>query len=539
MERSKIIIIAITLMLMIQILSAQGLFVHYQHPVYSFLDRMEASGIISNYANETKPLLRSKIVSYLSEIFDKRFELNKTDRKFLSYFIDEFYFDITGKLDRYEILFSSENYSPLSNKEKFIYAYSMNNEFSIFVKSHINSFLINSKDQRFAHLIEGGGRFYGNFRKILGFEFDATNGFVFGSKSTALNLHELSYNFKLLERPEERFFDRSYSYVMVEFPFLNFGIGKIRQTIGYGINQLILSDYGPEFEKIFLNLNYKAFSIEFLHGWLQNSRFHKSIPEIPKFFAHHRLSFSPINNLKLGVGESIIYSRTSPELAYLNPLNFYKSIEHQLQDKDNALLYFDFEFLIKRNVRLYSTFLIDDIDFAKIGKNWYGNKTAFSIGSNFYYPIPEIPIHLQIEYSRIEPYTYTHRFNNISYTSLDLPLATEQPPNSFRVSFKLDYETSPNFNINLLYSFTKHGSNYFYNNKFVNVGGDINSGFDANNDSELLHFLAGKTETIHDFELNIVYEILRNIKLNSKIDYSKAISKKSFLILSFGFISFL
>lgn len=113
---------------------------------------MEAYGLIENYNNEIKPLMRSKIVDYLTEIFDKRFNLNETDREFLNYFIDEFYFDLTGRLDKYEILFGSEKYSPLSNKEKFTYAYA-DNLFSLFVKSHLNFSSISPKEQKISSII--------------------------------------------------------------------------------------------------------------------------------------------------------------------------------------------------------------------------------------------------------------------------------------------------------------------------------------------------------------------------------------------------
>ncbi|MFN4111193.1 MAG: hypothetical protein ACK4G1_02880, partial [Ignavibacteria bacterium] len=120
MERSKIKLIFVFILLVFAKIYSQGLFVHYEHPVYSFLERMEANGLIENYNNEIKPLMRSKIVDYLTEIFDKRFNLNEIDKEFLNYFIDEFYFDLTGRLDRYEILFGLEKFSPLNNKEKFI-----------------------------------------------------------------------------------------------------------------------------------------------------------------------------------------------------------------------------------------------------------------------------------------------------------------------------------------------------------------------------------------------------------------------------------
>jgi hypothetical protein len=538
MARSKIISVLIFFFFLTSYLKSQGLYVPYNHPVYSFLERMEAAQIIELYSNETKPLLRSKVVKYLSEIYDKRNLLDESEKRFLNYFINEFYFDLTGRLNRYDILINGDGYDLFNDKEKFIYAYSKENEFFLFLKSHVNISSITSKDSNPAHFIEGGGRIYGSFSNTLGFELDGTNGYLWGSKSTALKISEHSYNFKLNEKTDSKFFDKSYSYISIEFPFINLSLGKNRQTIGYGFNKLILDENSPEFEKINLNLNYKSFGLEFTHGWLQKSRLQNDSSGLNKYFAHHRLSFSPSPKMKFGIGEAIIYKRTSPELSYLNPFNFYKSIEHQLQDQDNAILYFDLEYLVTKNLRLYSTFLIDDIDFARIGSGWYGNKTAFNIGANVYSSIWQIPTKLYFEFTRIEPYTFTHRVNELNYTNFGFPLATEQPPNSLRIDAGANVFVNPKFSFNLNYAFTRWGRNYEENSQIVNVGGDINYGKKPT-DSDFVKFLDGRIENIHKFDFYLSYEFIRNIKFLSKFEYTRIRSKTSSLILTIGLISFL
>lgn len=538
MERSSLIIIALFLFNISTEIYSQGLFVQYNHPVYSFLESMEAQGLIQNFSNQSKPLQRSKIAEYLSIILDRRFELGKMDRELLTYFVEEFYYDITGRLDKYQILISRDKYNLGSDKEKFIYAYSDKDEFSFFLKSHFNFSSLQIKNEKPAQLFELGGRLYGSFKNLLGFEIDGKNGLVFGSKSTALQLHELSYNYKLNEREENRFFDKAYGYVMLEFPNINLSIGKNRKTIGHGINKLILSDYSPEFDKVDLNLYYKAFEFNFSHGWLQK------LPSLSggylnqRYFAHHRLSFSPVNILEIGIGEAVIYTRTSPELSYLNPFNFYKSVEHQLQDQDNTLLYFDFEIIPIKGSRLYSTFLIDDIDFSKIGKKWHGNKTAINIGYKIYHQIFDYPVDLQMEYTRIEPYTFTHRIDDLSYTNFNLPLATDQPPNSYRYDFLISSDLSPYLNIKTHYSFTKWGRNFIQNGKLVNVGGNILFG-KQETDQDTVNFLDGKIEKINSFGFDLSYEFIRNIKLISSVSYSVFSSGSSSLILLIGLISFL
>ncbi|MGB9664171.1 MAG: hypothetical protein ACPL25_04510 [Ignavibacteria bacterium] len=546
MERSEIKFLIIVFLVSFYSLKAQGLYVNSNHPVYNFLEKMEAAGLIEDYQNESKPILRSKVVDYLSKIFNRRFELNSTDRRFLNYFIDEFYIDIGGTLDRYEILFSDKSYNPFSNKEKFVYAYNDQSNLTLFVKAHLNFGIYSSRDEHPSKSIEGGGRFYGSLSRLIGFEFDAKNGVVIGNKKNALKIHELSYNFKLNENPESKFFDRSYGYLSFETPYFDFKLGRDRKLFGYGYNKLILSDYPPIFEAINFNMHYKNFSFEYLHSWLQkqseNPNYQNTQNDVDpleqKYFAFHRIAFSPIKNLKFGVGESVIYLRTSPQLEYLNPLNFYKSMEHQLGDKDNALLFFDLEMLPIKNIRLYFTFVIDDIDFAKIGTGWYGNKTAFNIGMNLYNRVSNLPINFLLEYTRIEPYTFTHNFYERSYTNLGYSLSTDQPPNSYRFDLGINFEPDPKFDFVAVYSLTKWGKNFTDNNHFFNVGGELHLGKRVE-DPDYISFLDGKIETINELKVSAFYELVRDIKISTMFNYKKFSSQTSYLILSIGLISFL
>ncbi|MCR4417983.1 MAG: hypothetical protein NUV92_09605 [Ignavibacteria bacterium] len=546
MERSQIKFLIIVYFLFSLSLRSQGLYIPADHSVYSFLERMKAAGIIENYQNETKPLLRSVIVNYLLEIFNKRFQLNSTEKNFLNYYLEEFYSDISGSLDKYDILLSDKSYNPFSSREKFIYAYYEPSNLSLFVKAHLNLGTYLSKNDLPSNFLEGGGRFYGSISKFLGFELDAKNGIIIGQKASALKIHDLSYNFKLNEKPESKFFDRAYGYISIETPYIDFKIGRDRKLIGYGYNRLILSDYPPDFEAINFNIHYKSFSFEYLHGWLKfasenpqsQQQTTSPAPYEKKYLALHRISFSPLKNLRFGIGESVIYLRTSPQLDYLNPLNFYKSIEHQLGDQDNALLFFDVEAIPIKNLRLYSTFLIDDIDFSKIGTRWYGNKTAFNIGVNFYNVIPDFPLHFLFEYSRIEPYTYTHYLPERNYTNYGYSLSTEQPPNSYKIDYGINITPDPKLDFIAIYSFTKWGKNYFVNNDLINVGGDIQVGKRIE-DSDYVSFLDGKIETINSFKILTYYEIVRNIKLSAMFNYTKLSSQSSSLILSIGLISFL
>lgn len=512
---------------------SQGLLVRSDHPVYEFLDRIESTGIIENFYNEIKPLTRTKIASYLTFLYDQRTKLNQIERRFLDYYISEFSYDIFGNLNRYEILIGKDKFDLKSNKPKFIYAYRSTKEFSFFMNSYLSASFMRSNEFRPANLIEGGMNLYGSISNFLGYEVDLRNGIVRGEKEIIKVEKDLRYNFKLFEKPDSKFFDRTFGYLDLEFPFINIMIGRTRNLIGYGLNKLVLDKNSVPFDILSFNLSYRHYTFDYFHGWLTaDDRY------LNKYIAHHRLSFSPTQRIRIGIGEALVYFRPSPRIEYLNPFNFYKSIEHSLKDKDNSLLYFDLKFIPHQKIKLYSTFLIDDIDFEKIGKNWYGNKTAFQIGANYYYPMSEIPVHFTIEYIRIEPYTYSHRFIMNNYTNNSFPLATDQPPNSYKLEYQILYAPSPFIFLTIDYSFSKRGKNYIKNGQLVNVGGDINLDR-RETDSEFVKFLDGEIEKLYSYKISFSFEIIRDMWFKTNLQYDISSQNYSTLNFSLGLISFL
>ena len=62
-------------------------------------------------------------------------------------------------------------------------------------------------------------------------------------------------------------------------------------------------------------------------------------------------------------------------------------------------------------------FLIDDISFGKLGTAFYGNELAGQIGLLAVDPLDLPNTQVVLEYTRIDPYVYSHRLNETGYTS--------------------------------------------------------------------------------------------------------------------------
>src|SRR5258706_13671840 len=111
-----------------------------------------------------------------------------------------------------------------------------------------------------------------------------------------------------------------------------------------------------------------------------------------------------------------IYQRYSPEFAYLNPINFYKSAEQSLGDRDNSFLNFDLEIFPITGYEVYGTWLIDDIDFSKIGTGWWGNELGWQGGiyAANVFGIPNLDADL--EYTHLESYGFSNKTSGDDFT---------------------------------------------------------------------------------------------------------------------------
>src|SRR5690606_23692623 len=99
-----------------------------------------------------------------------------------------------------------------------------------------------------------------------------------------------------------------------------------------------------------------------------------------KYFGYHRLGFNISSSVVLGAGELIIYGNRGIDFSYLNPFTFYKSVEHSNQDRDNSMLFFDLNVKPVAGLRFFTSILIDDINFGKIGSGWFGYNTLLHSG---------------------------------------------------------------------------------------------------------------------------------------------------------------
>lgn len=506
-------------------LFAQAEYVPSEHNIYSFLKRMQTLHLINGYDDYHKPITRSDVAKYLTAISTNKNKLDAYDNHLLSYYLIEFKYDINQSADGYQGLFNSTGYNMLSEYPKFIYFYANTDTGSVFVNVYLNSSSLstNKVGDKYPSIIENvGGIFRGTFFNHFGYYLEGSNGKVFTNKSAALTLRELRYNFKLNEKPDESFYDDTRGHLSLDFDNIKFKIGRDRQIVGYGINKPILDDFSPKYDYASLSLKFGKFSFNYFHGKLLGEKtFHSDsitggVHKIDeKFIGYHRIGFDVSRDFQFGFGELIIYSNRSADLSYINPFNFYKSVEHSSQDRDNSLMFIDAANNSIPGTKLYSSLILDDIDYSKLNSGWWGNQFIFQIGASFYNFYQILPIDFHIEYFRIEPYVFTHRLPSNNYTNYGFELGPDIQPNSGRFSLLINYRFTSKIRTSVAFDYTVHGANPIDINGNVirNVGGDINFGHRAT-DATQAEFLDGQKEIFRNFSFIINYELFSGIIIN-------------------------
>lgn len=506
--------------------------------VYEFLNRMGVKGVLPLYDNAMIPLSRREVANDLLAIDKSREQLSSAEQQFLDKFEQEFMHEIDPSRENPTVLLSDGFDGFFSDREKYLYRYNDSN-----VTSYIQ--FLGTLDYR---RIDGdtyggthvgfeqhGGRIRGTVKDKLGYYLQATDGTLYGDRSFALEdpYFRGSVKFNNLNSP---YFDFTEGYVRLDFDWIGLQFGREHTLVGTGYSdRLILSDNAPVTDFIKLDVHYKTLRYLFMQSSLvsDSSEFLGLIQQEPpgsnKYLALHRLEFSLFDRLTLGASEMIIYQRFSPDFGYLNPANFYKSTEHSLGDRDNAFLVFDAQLFAAANYKLYGTWLIDDIDFSRLGTNWWGNEFGLQAGL-FTTGLAGISnLDGALEYTKIDPYVYSNRVAGNDFTNDNISLGHHLPPNSDEWFLQFQYRPAKLLRTWLTYAFMRHGDNIVVNGDVIrNVGGDVLQGH-RDTDSEEVTFLDGILTKRHAVQLRVSYEFVTDFILTGLYEYRRTLTPSSTL----------
>jgi len=512
-------------------LLAQDDYVSIDNSVYNFLQRMEALHIIHNYNSFEIPKPRKDIASYLKQAIASEDKLDTMDKKILNDLKIEFEYELYGTLDNSQSFIGKGSYDLFSQNNKYLYYMANPDKSSLFINLLGEGEAINQNNRSTNQNLSTtlgiiGGDIRGTFLNHFGFVLRGTNGDVFGNREVAKLRPDIAENFKYNLDPAAAFFDETEGYLTADYDMFRIKFGRERMRIGYGPFRSIIDDYAPPFDYIGFNIKYHFFTFSYFHGQLLGNSYFQpdsingGIQVVAqKYIGYHRIGFNLSDAVNFGAGEIIIYGDRPLDLSYLNPFAFYKSVEHSNQDRDNSLLFFDFNNKSIKGLKIYSTLLIDDIDFSKLGTSWYANETLFDLGlysANLY---QYFPLDIKLEYTRVDPYVHTHRTGNSNFTNQGYNLGSMLQPNSELFLGEFGYQFTYRLKLSASFAYILHGANPIGpNGNIINVGGDEALGhrvFDSNS----ARLLDGDLEYSRITTASLSYEPFRQIFISLKIAY--------------------
>jgi hypothetical protein len=468
--------------------------------VYDFLDRMFINKVIDNYSSSMLPLSRREIGRYLGQISARKSKLSAADRKFLEDFLVEYEYDISHTLKKSSYFFSKKGISGIFSDKRQKHLYSTadsNSSFFLDAIAEIRYIGADGDSLGKPHLLLGqlGLRFRGTLFNSVGYYLRLSNGVRLGGTSRdavfGAQFDPILASTRKFVSEDSKTFDSFEGYLRYApaGDWLGLTVGREALKFGNGyIDKLILSNKNSTpFDFIKLDLSYKKIRYSFLHASIVGADSSGTQLE-SKYLAFHRVEFGPLFNnfMKLGFSEMLIYSNLPVNFAFLNPFSFLTSADLNTEipgkNENNAIIAIDAQFYPVSKFTLQGSLLIDDINFETIGKSdktQNDNKFAFQLGLQWQDAFMLKNLGLTYEYTRIDPFVYSHRGINNSYANLGLPIGHALNPNSDEHAFMLTYDIGSRLNISLTYKLQRSGMNIYDSTGKIatNVGSDILQGW--------------------------------------------------------------
>jgi hypothetical protein len=298
--------------------------------------------------------------------------------------------------------------------------------------------------------------------------------------------------------------------IMVQF-------GQDKNFIGNGYRSLILSDIAAPYP--FLKINTKVWKLNYTNLFSQHTDFisqGESATNGKKFSALHHLSINITKNLNIGFFENIIFDRKDStegnryELAYLNPLIFYRAVEHGLNSSDNAVLGLDWKWNFKKHYSFYGQLILDEFVKDQLfgrTQSWV-NKWAYQAGIKYFNVANINNLDLQLEVNQLRPYIYQHRTKSQNWIHYNQSLAHPLGTNLREFIGIIRYQPLNRLNIQAIYSLSVQGIDSSISG--TNYGGNYLRTYDQRPANNVNPMFNGVKNTIATTSIDASYMLWHN-----------------------------
>jgi hypothetical protein len=534
----------ITLLLFLLLLvrvPAQTVSLPLTHPAYDALERWEVQGFISGVFNGTRPFSRQEMADHISKVWQY---YKKSPEKFSRTDLTELYYltlEFREELEHLKNFEPSQSYQqwrprlyylmrmkPFKYLNPYLYTNNRNlvtiihKEFKFYADPILSYSIQEKADQEQGKYqftrISNGFLFYGFLGPYFGFYFNLTDNHATDERYRGNRLpfevwQESGWPYLTSRNNGDFDFDENIATVNFTYKYFTLIYGREYNQWGVGHHgNPLLSTNAPVYDQLKFIIRYWRFKFTHLTAFLQyispEGRISmKSQPAIDQYWSGNRLELYLGKGVQLGLSEGVVYGNRSLQPGYLNPLSFYKSVEHYYGDRDNGVLGVDVAWRIFNGMKVYGEWFIDDITTTKLGSKWYGNKFAYQLGTFLVNPLFLKDCDILAEYIRIKPYVYSHSVTDYNkYKHYDTILGHFIGPNSDDLYLRFRKRFSKFLMVGLEYETYRHGSNP----EDRNVGGDPDRPWQEG-DSREVTFLDGIQHSQQVYGFLLHYEFIRNL----------------------------
>ena len=322
-------------------------------------------------------------------------------------------------------------------------------------------------------------------------------------------------------------------------------IGLQRENIQWGAayhSSNILSGRAPAVPMITLQLTpCDWFQFDYFHAWLVSNLIDstyyysenttkdgvqvKEYRPMNKFMAANMLTFTPIKQLSISVGNSVIYSERNIQAAYLIPIAFYKSLDHLLTkgiatQNQNSQVFASLSVRPVKHLHLYGSFYLDEFSLSRLKpSNKERNPISYLVGFNWSgWPVDGLS--LKGEFMRSYIACYTHSIESLTWQSNSYDMGHYLGDNAQSIYAELSYRPIRGMIIKMSYTHDTKYNSYAYLRNYRNGSEVIRDGGISQTISQKPFDQAiFRNETL---QLTGMYEVHPNMFLSLSVDYNHA-----------------
>jgi hypothetical protein len=298
-------------------------------------------------------------------------------------------------------------------------------------------------------------------------------------------------------------------------------MGHGTNFIGQGIRSLILSDFSPN--NFYVKVNTRFWKIDYQNLFSEVAATSKRGGDSlisKKYIVNHTLGFQLSKKLRIGLFETIIFNRQNQyELQYLNPMIFYRAVEHSLGSPDNVILGATASFVLKRGINMYGQLILDEFLLSEIRarRGWWGNKYGIQLGARYFRAFGIDGLDINIEANVMRPFTYSHSQGKASFSNYYLSMAHPLGANFKELISRVNYSITPKLTIAGQFFATQYGDDFDRSGR--SYGGDINRDYQKR-EGEYGNIIGqGNKKNIRSIHLDGSYEFFPNYQIFGQLLY--------------------